>query len=286
MMKNIIDAHLHIDKFAEEPGPDFDFFHPPKALIVADEVLAMMDEQGVESGVIMQHPNGPLNEEIAQIVKEHPDRFRGSMILPLDTEDALTQMEENKRKGLTVIKLEMFGSTMIYPDLKLDSVLMRKIYAKAEELKLVIAIDPFRIGMPGYQYEELGRVVGDYPDLKFVICHMGYPMAGTMEEETDREKWKKMLDLARHDNVWVDFSAMPDMFCSVEEYPYSGALPLIREFIDTYGAKKAMWGSDIPGELNRGTYGQLIDMYEADGVFTEEEKKLMFRENARNVYFE
>lgn len=286
MKRNIIDAHLHIDRFAEEPGPGFDFFHPPKALIVADEVLAMMDETGVESGVIMQHPNGPLNDEIAQIVKEHPDRFRGSMVLPLDTEDALGQMEVNKKNGLTVIKLEMFGSTMLYPGLKLDSELMRKIYAKAEKLGLVIAIDPFWIGMAGYQYEELGRVVGDYPGLKFVICHMAYPMAGTMDKEEDRQKWEKMLDLARFDNVWVDFSAMPDMFCSIEAYPYASAVPLIRRFIDQYGVEKAMWGSDIPGELNRGTYEQLIAMYETDGVFTKEEQKLMFRENARKVYFE
>lgn len=285
-MRKIIDAHLHIDRFAEEPGPGFDFFHPPKALIVADEVLAQMDEQGVESAVIMQHPNGPLNEEIAKIVRENPDRFRGSMILPLDTEDALVLMEENKKKGLTVIKLEMFGSTMIYPDLKLDSGLMQKIFAKAEELGLTVAIDPFRIGMAGYQHEEIGKAAAQFPCLKFVICHLGYPMTGTMDSEDSRNEWHSMISLAEHPNVWVDFSAMPDMLCATEEYPYSSAAGLVRDFIDRYGAEKAMWGSDIPGELNRGTYGQLIDMYDAGEKFTDHERELIFYRNAKKVYFD
>lgn len=285
-MRKIIDAHLHIDRFAEEPGPSFDFFHPPKALIVADEILAKMDEQGVESGVIMQHPNGPLNEEIAKIVRENPTRFRGSMILPLDAEDALAKMEMNREKGLTVIKLEMFGTTMLYPGLKLDSDRMLRIFEKAEELGLTVAIDPFRIGMAGYQHEELRSVIGRFSGLRFVICHLGYPMSGTMDSADAENEWHKMLSLAEYKNVWIDFSAMPDMLCSVEAYPYPSATKLVRDFIDQYGAGKAMWGSDIPGELNRGTYGQLIDMYDGDEKFADEERELIFYRNAKHVYFE
>lgn len=281
----IIDAHLHINRFTEKPGPENDFYHPPKMKFVVDEILEHMDREEVERAVIMQHPDVPFNGQVIEAVRKYPERFAGSMILPLDAEDVLEQMEENRRMGLRILKFEMSETMVLYPDLKFDSVLMQKIFERAEKLDMAVAIDPFRIDTSGYQPRELAWVIPKFPDLRFVICHLGFPMADTMNAEENLKKWRAMIALAENKNVWMDFSAMPDMFADIDAYPYPKAAEMLRRFLDEYGAEKAMWGSDIPGMLKRGTYGDLINMYREGSLFSEEEKRKIFYENALSVYF-
>ena len=283
--RRVIDAHVHLDRFAERPGPGFDFFSPPRVEIITDEIVALMDANGVEKAVIMQHPNGALNDEASQAIADYPGRFRGAMILRYGDESCLSEMETNVRRGLTAIKLEMFGTTMYYPDFRLDSDLLLKVYAKAQELGVVITIDPFRIGLPSYQPDALEKVIPAFPDLKFVICHLGFPLANSHTEPGNDTMWRRMLHLAHFDNVWFDVTAMPDMFAGIETYPYPSAVALVRDFITTYGADKPMFGSDLPEELNRDGYDRLIGMFAGSDAFTEDEKSKLLHDNANRVYF-
>lgn len=285
-MKHMIDVHVHIDQINIIPGGKFDFLHPPEALIVTDEVVRQMDGEDVCKAVIMQHPNQPLNEAVSQAVRAHPQRFRGAMVIDLKDEKCLQEIEENFAKGLTVIKLEMFGTALMYPGIKLDSPLLQKVYAKAQELGIVITVDPHKPGMEGYQPQELNRVVKQYPGLQFVICHLGFPTADLMQDEKHKAQWEEMASLVQYDNVCFDVSAMPAMFRMVEDYPFPSAARLLKETIATYGADKVMWGSDILGELREATYRQLMDMFTESGLLTEEEKIAFFYDNANRVYFQ
>ena len=284
-MRKIIDAHLHIDELLEEPGDKFDFFNPPKSRIATEEVLRLMDEQGVGKAVIMQHPNAAINKAVTLAVHEYPHRFRGAMIINPNGSGCLADIEENKKRGLSVIKLEMFGMSLLYPGIRLDSERFYEIFSLAQTLGIVIAVDPFRMDMPGYQSEALNKMIPEFPGLKFVICHLGFPLAELMKEAEHKKKWREMSLLSRYKNVWFDVSAMPDMFGNEEEYPYAGAVALLKEFIADYGADKVLWGSDILGELKRCGYKQLIDMFAASDSLTEEEKNALFFENAEKVYF-
>jgi predicted TIM-barrel fold metal-dependent hydrolase len=284
-MRKIIDAHLHIDELLEEPGDKFDFFNPPESRIATEEVLRLMDEQGVGKAVIMQHPNGPINEAVALAVREYPHRFRGAMIINPNDSGCLATIEENKKRGLSIIKLEMFGMSLLYPGIRLDSERFYEIFSLADKLGLVVAVDPFRMDMPGYQSDALNKVIPAFPGVKFVICHLGFPLAELMKEGKYKKKWREMSLLAKYKNVWFDISAMPDMFGNEEKYPYNSATILLKEFITDYGADKVLWGSDILGELRRCGYKQLIDMFEASDTLTEKEKNALFFENAEKVYF-
>jgi predicted TIM-barrel fold metal-dependent hydrolase len=53
----------------------------------------------------------------------------------------------------------------------------------------------------------------------------------------------------------------------------------------TYGADKPVFGSDVPGALCHETYAQLADAFERSSLFTEEQKDLMFYQNAQQAYF-
>ncbi|WNM23597.1 amidohydrolase family protein [Demequina capsici] len=282
-MRRIIDSHVHIDKF--------DFTKPidptklPEMEVVPDELVGHLNSSGVEKAVILQHPESAINDTVAQTVASDPDRFRGAMIIPLDERDSLSEMERWRARGLTVIKTDMFGVGRLYPGTQLDSPLFESIYAKAEELGIVMAIDPFWIGEPTYQPEAIGRMVAKYPGVKFVICHLGVCQAQALADPAKREQWQRMTALAAADNVWFDIAAMPDMFDPVEPYPYQGALALIREFTSTYGSHKILFGSDILGELRLGAYQDFIDMYEDSDLFSDKEKDQLFFENADAVYF-
>lgn len=278
----IIDAHVHIDRFLFDQHVDLS--GPPPSEVVPQAVIDLMDAEGVAKAVILQHPEGAINDAVAQTVREHPDRFRGAMIVPLD-DGTVEAIDAAYAQGLTVIKLEMWGTTRLYPGVRLDDESVRPLYRRAEELGIVLAIDPFRLGESSYQPDEIERMVQAHPQLSFVVCHLGYCEAQSLTDPANRAQWERMTALARYDNVTFDISALPDMFAAVEAYPFPTALQFVREFIDTHGAHKALWGSDILGELSRGTYRELIDMFAASDLFTDDEKTHLLFANAERVYF-
>lgn len=282
-MRRVIDAHVHVDKFVFEG--EIDFSKPPTFVVVPHELVQHMDEESVEKAVIMQHPESAINDVVIDTIRANPGRFRGAMIIPMEGDDCIPQLEENHRRGLTVIKLDMYGALRLYPGIQLDSEVMQQVYTRAEELGIVVAIDPWKINETGYQAEALERMIQKHPGLKFVICHLGYCQAELLKDPVYHARWQEMASLARYGNVCFDVSAMPDMFDAVEKHPYAAAASLVKEFITNYGAEKALWGSDILGELGMGTYRELIDIFEASGLFSEDEKDLLFFGNAHRVYF-
>lgn len=243
----------------------------------------------IEKAVILQSPCLSFNPDEIAAVQAYPDRFRGAMILELSDRECLKEMTAANRQGLTVIKFEMstglgYTHPNLYPNLKFDSPLMETVWAQAEELGLTAAIDTGPIGSPGYQVEALERMVRRYPALRFVICHLGFPYQGLRDDTAGFRRWQAMTGLAQYPNVWLDAAALPVLF-SEEGYPYASAMQYLREFIDAHGAVKPVWGSDIPGTLNYGTYAQLAAIFESCPLFTNEEKGLLFYENAQKAYF-
>ncbi len=158
---------------------------------------------------------------------------------------------------------------------------MMAIFDEAEKLGLTMVIDPARIDLPSYDPEGLDEAIASHPNLKFVLCHLGFPMPVDTDEQM--QAWKKMIDCARYANCWVDISAMPDLFLR-EGRPYPTMCRLLQWVKDTYGCEKLIWGTDIPGLLKSETYEQMIAMFEKSGIFTEEELDRVFYENAHEVY--
>jgi hypothetical protein len=158
-----------------------------------------------------------------------------------------------------------------------------KIWERAESRKLAVAIDPSRIGGRGYQVEALERVASGFPRLHLVICHLGFPYPGIEKNAADFARWNRMLDLASRENVWFDVSAL-SAFYQEEGYPFLSAATVLHEFISRYGARKAIWGSDIPGTLVMATYRQLLDMFAHDSRFTGMDLDLLLSRNARTAY--
>ena len=91
-----------------------------------------------------------------------------------------------------------------------------------------------------------------------------------------------MAAIAELENCWLDVSAMPDFF-DEEGWPFPTALSLFREVVSHVGIAKLLWGSDVPGTLNRATYPQMINMWKRAGLSEADLSKLL-GENALSVY--
>jgi predicted TIM-barrel fold metal-dependent hydrolase len=309
-MRKIIDAHVHIAPSYQlgdanvRPGIVFEthgrvVFPDGKREQFLPDILAdssfaqetlvrVMENAGVARALIIASSPRQTPDVIAA-VSSRPSMFAGAMTIRFDG-NCLENIELNYRLGLSAMKFEMseglgFTSPYMYPDFKFDSPVMLRVLEKAGSLGLSIAVDPGRIGGRGYQMEELERVTDMFPRTRFVICHLGFPDIN-MEKGSDAyRRWRRMTALARKDNVWFDVSALA-VFYRDENYPFSSAVVLVRQFMDEYGAHKAIWGSDIPGALCHATYRQLIDMFERSILFTETEKDLLFYDNAVKAYFQ
>ena len=161
---------------------------------------------------------------------------------------------------------------------------MMRLFGKAEELGMIVVIDPGPVAFPSYSPEQISTVLHTYPALKLVICHMGLPFYGLREHAGLYEKWRAMIGLGSCSRVWFDVTAMPDLF-EEEGYPYSEALTYFKELLDICGPDRVIWGTDIPGTFRRATYSQMIEVFERCDFLDGQDKDKLFYENANQLYF-
>ena len=298
----LIDAHVHIlpetalgsvnSRFGYEYAPygfqkipDVGGFQvmPPyvhDTQFTADTLVHMMDVYGVERAVIQQSILNEQNAAVADAVAKYPDRLSGSMIL----EPGAHWREELlhwKEAGLQSIKFEMRAFTMACPGIGYDHPWMHEMMALARLENLTVVFDPAPVDFPVYRPELLYDALRGLAGLRVVICHLGYPKP--LRSEDAQKKWQDMTDLARLPGVWLDVSAMPDLF-EEEGWPYPTAAALLRQVKDRAGAEKLIWGTDVPGTLCNATYPQMQRMFRIPGLLTEREQQLLFAENAEAAY--
>ncbi|MDD3251703.1 MAG: amidohydrolase family protein [Lachnospiraceae bacterium] len=309
-MRKRIDGHAHIkpcsllDKWDEKFGitlkkfgkwetldGEFARFAMPEYMetssFSANALIQVLDRNAVERVMVMQSVCLSCNEDMALAVREYPGRIRAAMIVVPEDESCLDEIQYWAGRGLTGIKFEMnprYGLPYLKPDFRFNSPLAHKICAKAAECGLTIIIDPSRVGSAGYQVEALEELFKDHRDVKFVVCHAGFPLYGIKENPDQYRRWRQMIRLGGGENVWFDLAAIPDLFCE-EGYPFCSSFELLKELKDVAGAGSIIWGTDVPGTYSNATYRQMIDMYENSQLFDDRELDDIFYNNASKVYF-
>ena len=304
----IIDAHAHIMKDIHGQtgtgetrsagygklarGGDVIQLFPPlreDTSFPPEVLLAYMDWVGVDRAVLLQGPfYGEANEYVYQAVSAHPDRFIGAAYIDPRAADARETLQRCVGEyGFGIIKLELSvdaGLVGLHPDLCLSEPGMAWLWDEADRGYLVVTLDLGSIGTKSYQTEAVGELVQRYPDLRFVIAHLGHPPADRERDPNSFRAWREQLLLARNANVWFDLAALPVCFAD-EDYPYPGALAYVREAVELVGPDRLMWGSDVPGLLGHATYRQLLDIVARHCDFlSEEDLAKVMGGNADEVY--
>lgn len=170
-----------------------------------EDLLATMDSEGITQAVMHAESEGgedatDLNEALAKVIADHPDRFKGIGGLNLaemtPTQIAL-QAAECAKNGLLGVTLQsaFFG-------LDIDDRSLYPMYSRAEELGLIVAVHTgitySRMHPMRHERAELlDQVACDFPDLRLIACHAGWPYVT-----------EYCAVARRHPTVFLEFGAL------------------------------------------------------------------------------
>ena len=235
----IVDTHVHvweIDPPRYPVGPTAPTWTAePDEPGTADELIEDMDANGVDASVLVQTSwstwdNGYMSDSVARF----PDRFVGhGLIDPQDTEGNAEQVRYwMEDRGLVGFRFHPF----YYPD---EQILVkddnRAMWGELAARNAVIQFH-MRYG-DAPQVDEIAR---RHPNMTLIIDHMGYP-----DPETGMEVFQPIIDLARHDRMFVKISDVKGR--SREPFPFRDMHPFVRALLDAFGVERAMWGTGYPG---------------------------------------
>lgn len=143
-------------------------------------LLSEMDTAGVTTGVVIGRNSGRYgslsNGDVAAIVAAHPGRFVGTASIdPSNRKTASDQISSAIKSGFRAVNIEP-GS---YPlPLMVDDRRLYPIYAQCEDAGIPVIIMAGGSAGPDLSYTEpvhLDRVAVDFPELKIVVSHGGWP---------------------------------------------------------------------------------------------------------------
>ena len=304
-MRRIIDGHVHISRWHPLPWTDpltgstrlergmmiggngvprrclpsyfVDTCYPVESLI------ATLDENGVEKAAIMAHLDSEICEVALDAQTRYPDRIAAAISLAPKPKSA-EQLRYWNGQGIRLLKFEMRGMEESYPGTTLETPELAAMIDVAAELGMTLTVDPSPASFPCYRPDCMKHTVERHPDLKVIICHLGLPYKGIEKDADVYARWKEMVFLAEKPNVYLDVTAIPDLFVE-ENFPYASAMELFRMVFEQVGPGKFIWGTDIPGTFRNATYYQMIQAFERLDFLTEADKDDLFYNTANYVYF-
>ncbi|HKF79004.1 MAG TPA: amidohydrolase family protein [Candidatus Dormibacteraeota bacterium] len=204
-----------------------------------EEQVAIMDEAGVDVALLPAIKAGDTRlrdswaipyRRVAEVCEQHPDRFRGlAGVDPTLGMAGLRELELGVRE-------HGFVGAHLYPhwfEMAPDHARYYPIYAKCCELDVPIMMQVGHCLSYGTSrtHPNVGRpqaldvVACDFPELKLIGIHLGYPW-------TD-----EMISVAyKHANVFIGSDAYAPRHWPAE----------FRRFADSWGQDKVLFGTDFP----------------------------------------
>ncbi|WP_153394990.1 amidohydrolase family protein [Ornithinicoccus halotolerans] len=202
-------------------------------------LLAALDDQGIGRAVMHAESEGGedadvLNQALAAVVGRHPDRFIGIGCVDVGT----PYPTEMARQVVRAAELGHVGVSFqpAFFGLDIDDRRLYPLYARAEEMGLVVAVHtgitysrmhPLRHEKP----ELLDQVACDFPDLKLIACHAGWPWA-TEYAAVAR----------RHPTVYLEFGALAPKYVARAGTGWDAMFAMMPTLL----REQVLYGSDWP----------------------------------------
>lgn len=230
------------------------------------------------------------NDAYAELIAQHPTRFKGFASIPMDDPDAALAelhraIDELKLNGVILLS-NIGGKALTSPE-------YRPFFAEANRLKLCILLHPMLpANTEPFREYVLGPIIGfmfdttlavarmcfdgmlrEFPDIRWIVAHLGGAVPYLME---------------RMDNGWRDF---PECRAKIDELPsvylkrlyYDTVnfnphmLSMVREMI---GSDHMVMGSDYPHLL--GSIDRAVSSIESL-VIPDKEKQRIFEGTALSI---
>lgn len=234
----IVDTHVHvweIDPPKYPIGPTApNWTALPDEPGTADELIAEMDAHAVDWAVLVQTSWSTWdNGYIADSVTRFPTRLIGhGLIDPQDPNNAEQARYWVKERGLAGFRFH----PMYYPAEKI--LLTAQNQALWEEIAALNVIIQFHLRAA--QADQVAAIAQQYPHLKLIIDHMGYP-----DINEPAAAFQPIVDLARYPNVYFKLSDVAGR--SQQRFPYTDVHPFIQSLLNAFGAQRTVWGTGYPG---------------------------------------
>ena len=262
-----------IDVWAQQPNPTFlsqPYFDSLKrwtgndfSEVPVEWLLQSMETAGVEKSLIAAWyaPEGTLisNEEVLALVKQYPEKFAG--LASVDLRDPVTGVKtlrdyvsEHGFKGLRIVQWLW--------ELPCTHALYYPLLTACVELDVPICLQvghtgPLKSSESG-RPSHIERIALDFPELKIVCGHIGYPWTTEMIAVT-----------TKFPNVYIDTSAYVP-----KRYP-----PELVAYMKAHGSNKVMFGTNYP-MISADKCMDQLDLLGLD----EECRRLFLEDNARRVF--
>lgn len=203
------------------------------------EFIAFLDEQGVDKALIKASDMTTISgvkfpaDVLHEYVREHPDRLIGTAGCdPFRGMDAVRDLERDVRDyGLRGVNMGPWELGLYANDKK-----FYPVYAKCVELDIPVLLHTsmnlsssnlLDFGRPIY----LDEVARDFPELRIVAVHGGWPWIAEM-----------IAVCWRHPNLYIEISGTMPAYIGA---PGSGWEPLIR-YGNSVLKDKILWASNWP----------------------------------------
>lgn len=270
MSGQIIDAWMQHPNRAMLQHPMFESLRRwsggslPSADVPAEATIEAMDLAGVRMGLLSAWwgPEGSLisNDEVAALVDRWPNRFVG--VASVDLHQPMAAVRELRR----CVRELGFRALRVIPwlwTLPPDDRRYYPLYAECIELDIPFCLQvghagPLCASEPGRPIPYLDHVALEFPDLRIVAGHIGFPWTA------------EMISLAtKYPNVYIDTSAY-----TVARYPRE-----LVEYMRAHGRSKVLFGSNHPAWPASVCLQGLDELELDDGAL-----KRFLHENAEEVF--
>jgi predicted TIM-barrel fold metal-dependent hydrolase len=207
-----------------------------------DEILRLMDRDEIDYSLLIATPGLSFrgyemgnNKDVLKAVKAYPDRFIGCMYIDPRSHDSIETITQYSNEGFKCIKL--FPPVGFYP----DEPRFAPVFEYINELKLPVLCHTGQTNIPYVHNDSNRRQATNsvfaqpiyldgparlYPDITFIIAHMGYPF--------NLQAWSVSIN----PNVYLDLSGAGSWVLSSPAI-YNGIGRCI-----PVDFKKVLWGSD------------------------------------------
>jgi predicted TIM-barrel fold metal-dependent hydrolase len=261
----ITDAQIHMWKAGKPSAHQRQKPFPPELL------LREMEQAGVASAVVVPpswDPSG--NEPANEMADRHPSKFRVMGRLELD--------RPNARAAIAEIPLtpNMLGFRVMFttPERRawLKDGKAEWLWRDAQQAKI-----PLMVHVP-YNLHTLKGIAGRYPELRFVVDHLGVPPHHP-GSNASMAHIPELLGLAELSNVAVKATGVAGY--SSEPYPYKNLHDPLHRVFDAFGPSRMFWGSDLT-RMNC-SYSQCISLFTEELPWlSESDKRMVMGEGLRN----
>ena len=257
----IVDTHVHVALHTYDP---------------VEILLTQMQYNNVEKTVLVQSSTTVDNSYVIECKRRFPNRLAVVCRVDVASPNAMNDLQHWYDEGADSIRLRNFHRSPGGDPLA--------IWRKAAELGM-----PVSAGGPvdGFLTDEFASLVGELPDAKIIIEHLGgmgfYAVGDYQDNPPSEEQYRQVLKLARFPNTYIKMHGMGE-FCD-PPFPYQNIPPYLKMAYDAFGAGRMMWGSDYPRVIMREGYRNSLEFTKEQMPFcSKEELEWVFGKTALSLW--